>query len=573
MPNASQPMGRCCNSIVGSREKGQKFTPVLVIAIVVGLILAGLALKPILNEVVPATSQSVNVSPRLSVLATAPTSAGGYGPAAGASIALFSAVPYSFGVQGTVNVADLNQTNNSYFMQVFNGTTNVAGEVNGTLSSQFTSVISEWQSTITPITNDVSLLVQGTYSIVKGNLTYVYHYFNNFAYNPRTDLNNIKLSVDFDTSTPAAVIPTAPSGLTLDCTGLNCECIDGVCCPVYSEYVWTTVNETTRTGPYPIVFGNDSAPSLQHDSLSVAAFTGYTKLQFGFNSAQGTKSVSGVLGFYMSSSTSWNSSTVSGTFQGASADASWNSSQSAAVVFMDNVTLEVVNQNESLDNYGFFGSKGSCGEKVTFVETATTIQVVDMASSSFGFHGESPNAGWAWILQSFLRMKTIPQFSNYTLGPTDEVSFLNAEYNATGYTSSANALKTVEDYASIFVSSLGVALAVMVVNSICGIYCLAPASEAVEAAGIITSVGGWILDFLTALNSISVSFVDTNSIQWYGFTNDASGSPSQQSGFNLFFYMSLNATALSGISGGYSANLPVIDGIACAPSDYPGHGC
>lgn len=565
----------CCDGENPIEKRSLRPSYWIVVAIALALVIAGFGLSRSDLEVEQSARSAMTAAPTLTAIAMAPSTTGSLVPAAGASISIFSVVPSSLQTVGTISLADVNQTDNPYFVDVFDGTTNGSGVVSGQLSSLFPAIQNSWRSVVTPITNQVSLLVQGTYSVQNGNAIDVYHYFNNIPYNPRENFTAIQITIDFDTSNPSAVIANTASGLSTACIAgqNNCICLDGHCCPVYEDYAWDTVNETSKTGPYPIVWGNDSARSLHYDSLDVAGTYLYSKLQFGFNSGQGTKSASGSIAFYMSSQTSWNGSTTSGSYQIGSADGNSSSSASAGVIFMNNVTLEIINQNEYLDKYGFYGSGGSCGEDVSFVENATTIEVTDLVASSYGFHGESADANWSAIIQHFLHVKPIPMFSNYTLNPTDTVTFLNAEYNATGYVSTANALQTAENWASYFVASLGAALVIMNVAGICGWFCGNVAVNVATATAILSAVAGWALTFLTAINSVSVSFVDTYSFQADAFTNDASGNPSQQSAFNMFFYMSLNSTSLSGVAGGYSSNLPLIEGIACPPNTYPGHGC
>ncbi len=534
----------------------RKWLPVLAIAVVATLLLAGVGIVWYVRgqgarsgpegPAITADALAVNGSVRT--------------PAVGASVVVFSVVPSS--------MSDSNQTvqvpngtalsNNRYYDELWAGTTDQSGTASGSLPPSFGALAAEWLPVVSAGTQTISMEVEGTYSVSTSAGVLVYHYYNNVGYSPFRLPTSFDVNVTFDLNHPVVSLPSAS---LLAPALMPAYPYQPPCNPTI---VWTTLNTTSITGPYPLSVANDRAPSI-NDELLANQNSGSYNFQFAFNSAQASSSGTVV----MSDVPSW-TGTVSAPSEGYNYGALPTPGDSVGMGYINDVTLNVVNQKEVITNYYWDKLTDSCvpepgGQSTLLFDTE---KVANVQTSQFGYFTAFMDSYEGELLTRLASRSLAIDYSQ-PLSAHANILWNTLVANQTAYTGAGQALAAFEQAFSIFDASLAIGLAVMEMADVCSFFC-SPVGVG-TALSLVAAAAGFAVAVASMISSISYVVTTQVNIQSQTFTNDPlSGNGSA---WQLVLLGAASSTQLDLSGNFYYPNMPGVVAYACPPGTTPGSGC
>lgn len=413
----------------------------------------------------------------------------------GALVSVFSILPSSVAAatpspQGTP----------AQHVLLWQGTTGSNGAAKGDLGSEFLSIAHAWTAVDSPITRTVSLLVEGTYFLYNAstNRTSVYTYSNYLAYDPSSPPASFDATVVFDLAHPSNVL-VGPAEL-ISTLGL----VPATRPPVYCGGPWdnwTTNYDQDFTGPFPLAMVNNTARSgPPYLEASLAENIGSSTVSFGFTGSGGESS-GGSTTYSMTSGASWSSGNMTVSVNQTSAAALSLAVQAFALIYTNNVTLNVLRNTMTNTYFNFIN--GKCVKEVqTFYYLH--VSVVGMQGSSFGLHSAAPNSAYGQLLTELAAENGgMSTAYNNSVGAGNSLLWSSMTYQASGYSNVASLESEVVGVLSTFDTFLGVALAVLDLSDACWWAC--SGVDVSDTLGILSTaldLGTWMI---SAISSVSFS--------------------------------------------------------------------
>lgn len=483
----------------------------------------------------PGISISVTTS-SVTLLSSMPLSA----ELANVTVQIFSFVPGTAGYTA-VNLTGTNLSSNPYLDELFQGTPNAAGVVAGNLSYAFYALDHAWLSTMSPMTQTVSLQLYATLAVTQNGLTEQYTYFNNIPYNPRAPPLDFSAAVSFPshptfTGPSLATASSAPALVPAERPPPSCD----------PGYYWDPKNSTLILNgiiPLAIVNGTDTPSGT---ILSYGLDYARTALQMSFTSDTEWSNYTAFSGVQMSSTPSWSGNDT--TFQGDNVESGTVSGLNTTYIGLGGAELYVVNYQEA----HVWGTYPNCYQAWVPGKTSTDVSV-------YGFE-----SGSNW---DFVTGKLPMYWGNLTSQMTDWQVFASDPIvyggggldlytvleSATAYQSAQNAEAQAAAALSTFGLALGTALAVCAVTGL--IPGLGDVSDAAEAIAVLSDLTGVAAGLMFLMSSISFSMTEKTSIQQFGININPDGT---QTNVDAAFYEATKAGQLTIGSNSYYPQMPLV---------------
>jgi len=481
----------------------------------------------------------------------------------GAHVTVFSNLPNSLLTDySAVPLSAVSVSNNSYYVELWNGTTGANGVATGVLSPLFNTIVAQWLHVAGPMTDTVSLTVEGTYVTSNNTTERLYNFYDNYPFSPRAPPTQVRIPVVFNLNHPTGTYPV-PMGSRAPVVPALCTPSTCPTCSTQTWDNWTTLNTTTKTGPLPIMLANNSDPANSDLFLAIQqTFSATFKLNFTSAQAVSTKMVT------MSTHSSWSGSSPGGGTGGA-AVANPASNASVGMIFLNNATINIVNQKEVFTRWVFNPTEYKCVTSST-TTLYDTEKITGISGGSFAFHGESEDHCFGEILTKLEFGSSLALIYNHALNATDTTTYSTLTATDTSYSSASSAIDTIEGAWSVFSSALALSLAIMDAFDVCGIFC--GAGDVATTITDLTAEVGFAMTMFSALQSISFSVTQSTYIQQVTYQNNQQGaSPGP---YEVFLYDSGFSTSFTAPNGTeYNPNMPGMITYACAVGTSPGYGC
>jgi hypothetical protein len=448
-------------------------------------------------------------------------------PLSGVSIVVTSAVPQlaaggtEFAIPGSGGV-----------VQVFSGVSGSSGVVSATLGPSFIALAQEW-SQVEPVTAQVSLSIQATYTVAHGSTASVYTAFNSIVLNPRDPQSALIGEVSLDLAKPAYVEPVTDAEVgeaSTPCVAGVGECIAS-CASGGTET--QTINSSYVTGPFPLAMEFDQATSNPDLMLfSQASMSG--SWQFGFSGASFTQSSTYVT---FGTSPSFSESGVSLSGSGASVAATSSSSTSVGLLYVNNVTLFVENTRPA--SWVTTGIEPDCTTTWTYGHITTQVEIssIQSAGGAISIISRALPATWGQFIVDALKLT--PSGSPISIPAGQSYSFLSGQMAASGYSNMNSVASGVLNALSLFTSALGMGLALMDAADLFPFYTGEGISLA-ETVSLMASQVGLETSVVQAFTTISWSETLSVSLQQVTLTNEIQGSGA---GMEFTFYQAGGSTS------------------------------
>ncbi len=473
-------------------------------------------------------------------------------------IAIQSLVPSSLSRSGSYNLTDMNQVSNPYEVMLYQGVANSTGILKGYLSSEFYNITREWQSFLLNErgvhTYSVSLTLYATFQFETGNSTLnVYQYYDNIPYDPFNSsflhpqpyiISNFNLNLYFDLSqTPRFVLPLPVNSSTSAAPASIGG--GGGCTPENCHDTTTVVYTNTSKSWLPFVIGNLTNTNENSEFIfGTATISGNLNLSFNSNSgsALGTGVVGGIL---MSQNPSWHGQIDTNAYGGEFSVQPIPANENVSMIWIP-VTLHTVRTKTM-----YYACDGStCVYHGESYSTSVEISYVSSFNSSTTFLANLKNSPFWGDVLGAMGYSLIEQ---KTLTPGQNNVQVNMSAIATGYTSAASAEQKAVNAASVFVATVGLAMAIDTATS--EIPLAGTAADAVNDVNVALAAAGLSLSILSAFESISYGVNAKITTSVLLFTNVAdSGTAGTTLTANM--YQSPATTTLTTSSGTYSPNMP-----------------
>ncbi len=453
----------------------------------------------------------------------------------GATVSIFTPLP-AIATTGAAGV----ETSEGLLWQ---GTTGSGGAVEGVLAPSFASIAHNWTAVISPMTEMVSLLVVATYSIPvgSGNQTAVYSYTNYLPYDPRQPPESFSTTVAFNLAQPSEVIvsPLASQGTTSVRTA-------GPCPPAIT--VWTTTYDQDFTGPFPILMVNDTGRTQSGvPYVDLAENFLQSQVSFGFTGAGAEESASGTTA-YMTSNASWTSGVENLQIQGAGAAALAEAAYSFGMIYVPNVTLNVLHQNKTTTIY-YPNGNGGCNSEIV-VDQFVRLSILGVAGSEWDPEASSFPATYGQMLTELEVGQSggAKTAANISVPSGHSYLWVNMTAQAGGYSTVSDLEQQVTSALSVFDTALGVGLAIMDAADACGFLC--SAGDIAETLVLTDTALGVALEVVGLVSSVSFSTTVQENYHIVTLTSD-----------NGAFYDQIleapSTTTLTTTNGTASANMPL----------------
>ena len=475
-------------------------------------------------------------------------------------VVILSVVPSSLSQSGSHNLSNVNQASNPYEVTLYQGVANSTGILKGYLSYEFYNITREWQSFLLnqsgARTYTVSLTMYATFQFETGTSTLnVYQYYDNIPYDPFNSsflhpepylISNFNLNLYFDLSqAPRFVLPVPANSSSAEPASIGGGGGGGGCNSKNCHDTTTVVYTNTSKSWLPFAVGNLTNTNENSEFIfGTATISGNLNLSFNSNSgsALGTSVVGAILA---SQNPSWQGQIDTNAYGGQFSVQPVPANENVSMIWIP-VTLHTVRTKTM-----YFACDGStCVYHGESYSTSVEISYVSSFTANTGFLVNLKNSPFWRDVLGAMGYSLIEQ---KTLTPGQDNIQVNMSAIATGYTSAASAEQQAVSAASVFVATVGLALAIDTGTS--EIPLAGTAADAVNDVNVALAAAGLSLAILSAFESISYGVnarITTSVLQ---FTNVANaGTAGTTLTANL--YQSSTPTSLTTGSGTYSANMP-----------------
>jgi hypothetical protein len=482
------------------------------------------------------------------------------------TIQIFSAMPLLFGSSfstniNTYNISELNQYNNTVYIELFNQSYNsIVNNYTVFLSSSFKFVEGQWINYLSSQVGftEPSLNLIATLTTVENGSVNVYTYYNNILFNPfnitflnwfgngtnswfnGTDINpmqyseisystlNINTNLYFDLKSP-----TMSDKYLLKTTANENKKVNPFNIPGYPPDIYYIPEEwTNQTGPLPLIGVHINYSSAQSQLVSGASFiTGSATLNMNSNMVIYSTSSDSYKDLMSTTPSLSKSAPFKISTNGWSAYplnfAVGNSTRTTAITYLTNATYEIV-------HYKIFQATAS---QWIYLGNATEVKITNIYTAN-GFYVES-----AWFPITVNDVLTNMSFSSVSVGnltPMNSLQGYNVWDSEQGYTNAASVYKTISNGIDMFSTSLALGLAIMNVlaaTSIVGDLNVPEiVAESIELISAVTALSTKVLSDFS-----SISFLSSTSITGFGyFISNAPLGNTQGDTFTLSDYQSTN---------------------------------
>jgi hypothetical protein len=541
---SAEPQSSARRVVRYPRPMGRRKQIAIAVAVVVVMVAAGLASTMKVGWGPFAVNQPSGHGPAVTVEATAMGPTGTFA-AVGANVTIFSEMPSALESSAlSTNLAASNGEN----VVLYSGTTGSGGLASGYLAAGYSAVLSQWRDVASPLTVNVSLLVEAMYLQTNGSRTYLYQYFNYLPYNPRSPPIAFSFPVSFNLAHPVTSYATSSLEAT---NSLPAGVEPTVRCP-NNYWTWETNFDHTYDGPFPLATANDTYRGGDPYLIAFGDDWTETSVTLDFTGASGnsnnTISVQG-------SNPSWTGSGVAVNGTSANAGATASSNGAFAMIFINNSQVNVLRQTWGEKVYYYNGLKGC---QTTFEDTTQfiTYSLEQVTGTEFYFATMAGSQNWGYIMSKVFGSSSVEE-SGVAVASGHTYQFTGFLDQAQGYSNAQSVESQANSNAGVFISSLAVAVSVMIaVSDACWVAC--SAGDAAGAVSVILSVAGFASSLLTDMQSISFQTSTQESIDTVSFT-------AQDIGFNFNYIEGTYETDIE-VSGGGNAfvymPLPYVVGIA-----------
>ena len=459
---------------------------------------------------------------------------------ANVTVQIFSFVPGTAGYTA-VNLTGANLSSNPYLEELFQGTPNSAGVVAGNLSYVFYALDHAWLSTMSPMTQTVSLQLYATLAVTQNGLTEQYTYFNNIPFNPRAPPLDFSTDVSFPSHPTFAgpvILATAtsvPAVVPAERPPLTCD----------PGYYWDPKNTTyIPSGDVPLAIANATdAPSGAGVTYGISYAD--SALELSFTSATEWSNYSAYSGLQMSEAPSWSGNDTS--YQGGLYSGDSLSGATPTMIGLGGAELTVTNYQEAY----VWGTYPNCHQE-WLDKTSTNVQLDGFANgASFDFITPSLPAYFGSLLSDMTDWSplTTQQLQYGGAG----VQFYSVIETATGYNNAQDAEMQAETAFTALDFALGAALLVCdVLNLIPG---FDEADSAPQAMVILGDVAGVASDLMSLFSTVSFSTTEHTSVEQFAVQVANGG---VHDNLEATFYAASTAEQLTIGSSSYYPDMPLI---------------
>lgn len=403
---------------------------------------------------------------------------------------VISPVPLFLG-SGHHEISNLNQTNNAFEVILFQKSVYNNDTLRGLMNPLINTIFEEWKSIASKNTLNVSLTLYSDYIIQTNDTLYVYQYFDNIPYSLDRLPNQFNATSYFDLSHPSFTFKIGSSSNIqpqLTCApNTNCQTTT------------TIVNQTTITGPLPLMVAAINNTSQSYLAYDFASLQGSIELSFTSASASSSNKPAYSI-TEISTQPSWSGTDNNFSYVNIPAAAYPTNLANISMIYIPDVTYNAVELRTD-----YYALQGTCYVYLGSVYS-TSISVVSIVNNNF-----NPKINYLRNLANspywFQVINSISFTNTYTinLAPNSYIDYVTYTQYATGYTSVADALNTALNAVSIAVSSIGFGLAIADALSI-----LPGAGTAADAISLINlSLAGVGLD-LSIISAFSSIMYSTN---------------------------------------------------------------
>ncbi|HLI46095.1 MAG TPA: hypothetical protein VKU94_02770 [Geobacterales bacterium] len=389
---------------------------------------------------------------------------------------------------GFHEILNLNQTNNPYGVILFQNVSST-NTIRGKVSPKIIDIYNEWKEVLSPITREVSLILYADYDIYTSDKLFVYQYYDNIPIAVNAMPKFFNVSVYFDLNRPVAIFSLHNSKSVTP--SLICGYVPN--CSVVTKIV----NQTTVTGPLPIVMGAINDTSKSELLYYFGSLQG--TLQLSFTSVSATSTVKGSYsGTIVSSHASWSGTDYNFSYIGAPGSSIPDNYDDISLIYIGGVSYYAVETETD-----YYAKQGSCCVYLGSTYS-TSISIINVSNNNFSLYTDSlRNLSNSPFWYSIISSMGLHELVHIILEPAQTANSINYQQYDQGYTSAASAEAQIMNAVSVFVSSLGLGF------SLAELLGLLPGAgtvaDAIKIAEALLSAVGLDLSIISAFSSISYS--------------------------------------------------------------------